>query len=110
MNSCLKYFYYFQQISLYLTLLFSKMSGTDDFSVSNSFYFLKISQLCYFILKVDMLFQEEGELTVERRFPLYCSRGVFLLGRCSNLWTKHTKPLGALWVLFCCDINKGVVF
>lgn len=41
---------YFQGISLYFTLLFSKMSGTDDFSVSNGFLFLKICQLCYFVL------------------------------------------------------------
>jgi len=108
MNSYLKYFY-FQQISLYLTLLFSKMSGTDDFSVSNSFSFLKISRLCYFFLKVEVLFQEEGELTAERQFPLYCSCGIFLLGGCSNLWTEHRKLLGASRVLLCCDINKGVV-
>lgn len=84
------------------------MSGTDDFSVSNSFSFLKISKLCYFVMKVDILFQEERELMLERIFPLYCSHGVFLLGRCSSLWTKHTKPQGALWVLFCCDTNRVV--
>lgn len=85
------------------------MSGTDDFSVSNSFSFLKISQLCYSILKADILFPGEGELTVARRFPLCCSRGSFPLGSCSNLWTKRRKLLGSSWVLFRCGINKGVV-